>query len=44
MTRTTLYVQDQHHREIPLGELDLAATERVNRKAGVSFQVPAGAR
>jgi len=44
MTRTTLYVQDQHHREIPLDEIDLAATERVNRKAGMSFEVPSGAR
>jgi hypothetical protein len=41
MTRTTLYVQeDQHHREIPIDELDLAATEKANREAGVSFEVP----
>ena len=44
MTRTTLYVQDEHHREIPLGQLDLAATERVNHSAGISFEVPSGAR
>jgi len=44
MTRTTLYVQDQHHREIPMDDLDLAATEKANREAGVSFQLPEGAQ
>jgi hypothetical protein len=43
MTRTTLYVQDPHHREIPVEDLDLAATEKANREAGVSFAVPQGA-
>jgi hypothetical protein len=40
LTRTTLYVTDTHHREIPVADLDLAATERANRVAGVSFQLP----
>jgi hypothetical protein len=44
MTRTTLYVQDPHHREIPMEELDLAATEKANREAGVSFEAPQGAQ
>jgi len=41
LTRTTLYVRDQHHRDIPLDQLDLAATQKVNRDAGVDFQLPA---
>jgi len=44
MTRTTLYVQDPHHQEIPMDELDLPATEKANREAGVSFEVPQGAQ
>ena len=40
MTRTTLYVRDQHHRDIPLDQLDLDATQKVNRVAGVDFQLP----
>lgn len=40
LTRTTLYVRDQHHRDIPLDQLDLAATQRVNHEAGVDFQLP----
>jgi hypothetical protein len=40
LTRTTLYVTDTHHREIPVADLDLAATEKANRVAGVSFQLP----
>ena len=44
MTRTTLYVQEAHHREIPMAELDLAATEKANRAAGVSFVLPQGAQ
>jgi hypothetical protein len=41
LTRTTLYVQDTHTREIPVTDLDLAATEKVNQAAGVDFQLPA---
>jgi hypothetical protein len=40
LTRTTLYVTDGKRRVIPVAALDLAATERVNREAGVDFQLP----
>ena len=40
LTRTTLFVTDARMREIPLEELDLPATMRVNREAGVAFQLP----
>jgi len=40
LTRTTLYVRDQHKRDIPVADLDLVATEKVNRDAGVEFQLP----
>jgi hypothetical protein len=40
LTRTTLYILDQNHHDIPLDQLDLAATEKVNRAAGIEFQVP----
>jgi len=40
LTRTTLYVIGAHHRDIPVADLDLAATEKVNREAGVAFQLP----
>ena len=43
MTRTTLYVTDGKRREIPVASLDLAATERVNRAAGVRFELPVAA-
>jgi hypothetical protein len=39
-TRTTLFVFDQHRREIPLSDLDLAATLKQNHDAGVDFQLP----
>ena len=44
LTRTTLYVQDGRRREIPVDELDLAATAKVNHEAGVDFQLPGAAR
>jgi hypothetical protein len=44
LTRTTLYVQDGRRREIPVDDLDLAGTAKVNREAGVDFQLPAVAR
>jgi len=44
LTPTTLYVLDQHRRDIPIAEIDLAATEKVNRDAGVNFQLPAALR
>jgi hypothetical protein len=39
LTRSTLYVGDQH-RAIPTDQLDLVATAKVNREAGVDFQLP----
>ena len=44
LTRTTLYVQDKHSREIPVADLDMAETERVNKEAGVDFRLPSSAR
>ena len=40
LTRTTLYVTDGRRQEIPVAALDVAATEKVNRAAGVRFQLP----
>jgi len=40
LTRTTLYVQDERRREIAVADLDLAATEKVNKDSGVAFQLP----
>jgi hypothetical protein len=40
LTRTTLYVTDGRPREIPVEALDLAATEKANREAGVNFRLP----
>lgn len=45
LTAKTLYVLDSsRRREIPLDEVDLAATQKVNQEAGVDFQVPTAAR
>jgi hypothetical protein len=44
LTRSTLYVQEQHLREIPVEQLDLAAMAKVNGDAGVEFELPAPAR
>jgi len=47
MTKTTLYVLDDaasgRRPEISLDQLDVSATERTNREAGVDFVVPTGA-
>lgn len=40
LTRNALYVQDQDRRTIPLEQLDLVATAKVNRQAGADFQIP----
>jgi hypothetical protein len=40
LTPTTLYVLDQQRREISVEEIDLAATQKVNRDAGIDFQFP----
>jgi hypothetical protein len=44
LTRTTLYVQDEHRREIPIDDLDLAATQKINKDDGVDFQLPGASR
>ena len=44
LTRTTLYVQDEHRREIPVDDLDLAATQKVNKGDGIDFQLPGAGR
>ncbi|MGD0736797.1 MAG: hypothetical protein ABR976_16825 [Terracidiphilus sp.] len=40
LTRTTLFVLDQRHQDIPIDQLDLAATAKVNHDAGVDFHLP----
>lgn len=40
ITRTTLYVQEDHLRAIPVADLDLAETQRINRFVGIDFAVP----
>jgi hypothetical protein len=40
LTAGTLYVMDEQRREIPVAELNLAATAKVNREAGVDFKLP----
>ena len=42
LTRTMLYVQGDRLREIAVADLDLPATEKVNREAGVDFRLPDG--
>lgn len=44
LTSATLFVYDDHHREIPVNEINLAATAKVNREAGVAFSLPAPAQ
>ncbi len=40
LTSNTLTVFDPEYREIPLAQVDVAATEQANRAAGVDFRVP----
>ena len=40
LSRDKISVWDQHPREIPISQLDLVATEKLNREAGVDFQLP----
>ena len=40
LTRTMLYVADGKHQQIPISELNLAATKQVNQQNGVNFQLP----
>jgi hypothetical protein len=44
LTKTTLYVTDARRREIPVESLDLVATAKANRSAGVDFALPVEAR
>ncbi len=41
LTRTTLFVEDSRAREIPVADLDLVTMDKVNKAAGVDFQLPA---
>ena len=40
LTRTAIYLSGQRRRVIPIDQLDLTATEKVNRDAGLDFQLP----
>jgi hypothetical protein len=40
LTRTALYITAGKVRTIPVDDIDLAATEKANAKAGVDFQLP----
>lgn len=45
MNSSTLTNLDrQHYEQIPLDEIDMAATEQTNRTRGVDFQVPTASR
>jgi hypothetical protein len=39
-----LYVLDQQRSDIPLNQINLAETEKVNRAAGIPFQIPQESR
>ena len=41
LTANTLFVGDSRRRQIPVDQLDLIATVRVNQEAGVDFRLPA---
>lgn len=40
LTRSAVYLPGKHFNEIPLSDLDLEATQRVNWAAGVTFRLP----
>ena len=42
LTSTKLTVLDATYREIPLDQINIAATEEANRSAGIDFRVPHG--
>jgi hypothetical protein len=44
LTRTTLTVLDGRRRDVPVDQLDLAATIKANSDAGVTFQLPQAPR
>ena len=37
-------LDSQHYEQIPLDQIDLAATQRVNSAVGVEFQIPSVSR
>jgi hypothetical protein len=40
LTTTMLYVRDQQHRDIPLNDIDIAATQKANQNTDINFKVP----
>jgi hypothetical protein len=40
LTRTMLYVRDRHHADIPVDQIDLAATKKANQDSGADFALP----
>jgi hypothetical protein len=40
LTRTTLHIWDQRPRDVPVDQLDLVATVKLNHDLGVAFQAP----
>jgi hypothetical protein len=44
LTPSMLYVLDARKQDIPVGQINLAATVKVNRAAGIEFQVPVSAQ
>jgi hypothetical protein len=42
--RMLIDLDSQHYEQIPLDQIDLAATERANSAAGVVFRVPGATR
>ena len=43
-SRALTNLDQQHYEQIPLDEIDIAATKKTNRARGLDFQVPAGSR
>jgi hypothetical protein len=37
-------LDSQHYEQIPLDQIDLAATQRINSAAGMEFQIPGALR
>jgi hypothetical protein len=43
-SRALTDLDQQHYEQIPLDQIDIAATEQTNRARGLDFQVPAASR
>ncbi len=43
-SRALTDLDQQHYEQIPLDQIDVAATEQANRARGLDFEVPAGSR